>query len=77
MVSGVQTQAIFARKGSLAIMMQAADLSWSDLLRHIVELAAARTGAELATKFQPDASMQSTAVTTNCIDSAPDPVKAS
>lgn len=76
-VASIHTQAIFARKGSLAIMMQAANLNWSGLLRHIVELAAARTGAEFATKFQPDASTQRTTVTTNCIDSAPDPVKAS
>ena len=49
-VIAIHTQDIFARKGSLASMMQAAGLNWSDLLRHIIELAAARTGAELASK---------------------------
>ena len=49
-VIAIHTQDIFARKGSLASMIQAAGLNWSGLLRHIIELAAARTGAELATK---------------------------
>ena len=49
----IHTQDIFARKGSLASMIKAAGLNWSGLLRHIIELAAARTGAELATKLAP------------------------
>ena len=59
----IHTQNIFARKGSLASMVKAAGLNWSGLLRHIVELAAARTGAELATKLVPAG--QETARVTN------------
>lgn len=66
-VVGIHTQGIFARKGSVAIMMKAAGLDWSGLLRHIVELAAARTGAELATKLQTDSVVQET---TPAIDTA-------
>lgn len=51
-VVGIQVQEIFARKGSVATMIEAAGLDWKSLLRHIIELAAARTGSELATKPQ-------------------------
>lgn len=57
-VVGIHVQGIFARKGSIAIMAKAASLDWSNLLRHIIELAAERTGAELATKFQNNSVMQ-------------------
>ncbi len=59
-VVGINVHGIFARKGSVAIMTKAAGLDWSDLLRHIVELAATRTGAESATKLQANSAAQGT-----------------
>ncbi len=53
-VVGIQVQNIFARKGSVAIMIEAAGLNWSKFLRHIIELAATRTGSELSTKLSSD-----------------------
>ncbi len=47
-VVGVQAQDILAKKGSVAIMAKAAGLGWGGLARRIVELAAARNGAESA-----------------------------
>jgi len=67
----IHTQNIFARKGSLASMIQAAGLNWSGLLRHIVELAAARTGAEFATKLLP-AEQETTLAENIAIPNAPD-----
>lgn len=64
-VVGIHTQGIFARKGSVAAMVKAAGLEWSDLLRHIVELAAARTGSELATRLQTNNVIQGTTPTIN------------
>lgn len=52
-VIAIHTQDIFARKGSLANMIEAEGLKWNNVLRHIIELAAARTGAEIATKLPP------------------------
>lgn len=64
-VVGIYVQGIFARKGSVAIMIKAAGLDWNSLLRHIVELAAVRTGAELATKLQTNGVMQENSPTIN------------
>jgi D-alanine-D-alanine ligase len=47
-VAAVHAQEILARKGSVADMADAAGLGWRGLMRRIVELAAARNGAESA-----------------------------
>ena len=47
-VVGIHAQEILARKGSVAIMTEAAGLGWGGFARRIVELAAARNGAEAA-----------------------------
>lgn len=47
-VVGIHAQEILARKGSVAIMIEAAGLGWGGFARRIVEMAAARNGAEAA-----------------------------
>jgi D-alanine-D-alanine ligase len=47
-VVGIHAQEILARKGSVAAMIEAAGLGWGGFAKHIVELAAARNGAEAA-----------------------------
>lgn len=47
-VVGIHAQEILARKGSVATMTEAAGLGWGGFARRIVELAAARNGAEAA-----------------------------
>jgi hypothetical protein len=47
-VVGIHAQEILARKGSVAAMIEAAGMGWGGFARNIVELAAARNGAEAA-----------------------------
>lgn len=67
-VVGIQVQNIFARKGSVAIMIEAAGLNWSKFLRHIIELAATRTGSELSTKLSSDTYDNSSTVNPLVVD---------
>ena len=48
-VMGIEAQEIFGRKGALSIMAKVAGLGWSGLGQYIVEVAAARNGAESLT----------------------------
>ena len=47
-IVGIHAQEILARKGSVAAMIEAAGMGWGGFARIIVELAAARNGAEAA-----------------------------
>ncbi|MFO7541437.1 MAG: 7TM domain-containing protein [Thiobacillus sp.] len=53
-VVGIHAQEILARKGSVATMIEAAGLGWGGFARIIIELAAARNGAEAAGMPPPD-----------------------
>lgn len=56
-VVGIEAQDIFGRKGPLSLMASAAGLGWSGLGQYIVEMAAARNGAESLTAASADNAM--------------------
>ena len=52
-VTGVYTNAIFEKRGTMGYMAVAAGLHWEGLLASIVELAGARCGVDWGTTSKP------------------------